>query len=315
MLRDEPGRKLASWTFSSPGDAEAFEAKGVIAAASVQDGALHVPPENDEGRVRALYFRPPVDLPPVFRFEVKLSLGQPKKHFPRGLLWKSARHPSFHKWRQAHKTVADVPEGSAWVASYDVIYWHGPIKRFRLDFADTDRPIRIDEISIYAPLLRTAQQGSGGMVWTEIDGVMMPSVWAASSGIEATVGVPENARLTFCTGLTAEAVADSGPAVTFRVLAAKRFSRGPCTRAPRSVHSGNPPGSTSAPGRGARCGSPSTRHRRGVPATRRRPGRSGEHPASWPSTTTSPRRQPCSSSWTRHGPITSRSTATNGPRR
>ncbi|MHC5014613.1 MAG: hypothetical protein ACYTGM_08955 [Planctomycetota bacterium] len=39
VLRDEPGRKLASWTFSSPDDAEAFEAKGVIAAASVQDGA------------------------------------------------------------------------------------------------------------------------------------------------------------------------------------------------------------------------------------------------------------------------------------
>jgi hypothetical protein len=220
VLRDEPGRKLASWTFSSPDDAEAFEAKGVIAAASVQDGALHVPPENDEGRVRALYFRPPVDLPPVFRFEVKLALGQPKKHFPRGLLWKSARHPSFHKWRQAHRTVADVPEGSAWVASYEVVYWHGPIKRFRLDLIDSGRPIEIDEISIYAPPLRTAQQGSGGMVWAEIDGVMMPSVWAgASSRIETTVQVPQNARLTFSTGLTAEAVADSGPAVTFRVLA------------------------------------------------------------------------------------------------
>ena len=220
LLRDEPGRKLASWTFSSPDDAEAFEAKGVIAAATVKNGALHVPPESDEGRVRALYFRPPVDLPPVFRFEVKLAPREPRKHFPRGLLWKSARHPSFHKWRQAHKTVADVPEGSAWVADYEVIYWHGPIKRFRLDFADTGHPVRIDEISIYAPLLRTAQQGTGGMVWAEIDGVMMPSVWAgASSRIETTVGVPPNARLTFSTGLTAEAVAGSGPAVTFTVLA------------------------------------------------------------------------------------------------
>jgi arylsulfatase len=220
LLRGEPGRLLASWTFSSSDDADAFEAKGVIEEARVQDGALVISTENDEERSRALYFRPPVDLPPVFRFEVKLAPRQPKKHFPRGLLWKSARHPKFHKWRQAHKDVVDVPEGSPRVASYEVVYWHGPIKRFRLDFNDTGRPIRIDEISIHAPVLRTVEQGSGGMVWAEIDGMTMPAVWATTpSRVEATVQVPDNAQLTFSTGLSAEAVSNAASSVTLTVHA------------------------------------------------------------------------------------------------
>jgi hypothetical protein len=218
-LRGEPGRVIASWTFSSPRDAETFEAKRVLDAASVHDGTLRIPAESDEDRARSLYFKPPVKLPPVFRFEVKLAPGQPRKHLPRGLLWRSARHPKFHKWRQAHRVDADVPDGSPWVAGYEVVYWHGPIKRFRFDFNVSGRPIEIDEISIHAPVLRTARPGPGGLVWTEIDGVSMPSVWAAAPRrIETTVMVPDDAQLTFCTGLTAEAVGDSGPAVTFKAL-------------------------------------------------------------------------------------------------
>jgi arylsulfatase len=218
-LRDQPGRLIASWTFSSPDELGPFKLRGSLQEPIVQGGVLRVPAAGKGARGRSLDFEPPAKLPPVFRVEVKLAPEQPSRHVPSGLLWTSGRHRGFHKWRRAHAVVADDPAGSASTASYEVVYWHGPIKRLRLEFRGSGRPIEVDEISIHAPELRTAAPGSGGAVWAEIDGVTMPSVWAAPpSRLEATVHVPANGRLTFSTGVAAEYAGKPASAVVFEAF-------------------------------------------------------------------------------------------------
>jgi arylsulfatase A-like enzyme len=215
-LHGQPGRLIASWTFSSPDDLDAFDFRG-HGDLTVQDGVLRIPPAAEGTRGGAIEFDPPEALPPVFRIDVKLVPGQPRRNVPDNLRWTSARHPDFHTWRRAPAVITKGPDGSPSTGSYEVIFWPGSITRFRLSLRHQDQPIEIDEIAVYAPDLRTVEVLPDGTIAAEIDGAAMPSVWAAPpSRHETTIRVPDDGRLIASTGVAAESV--PGSAVIFRVL-------------------------------------------------------------------------------------------------